>query len=175
MYDMDMARLEQLLGVVALAATDQFRGAMEQELGAGGGAPAALVHLRAWPGGSITGLGEVLGLSQPATVRLVDRLVDRGLVRRDPGADGRTRALSCTAKGARMAAEMLSDRGRSLEALLGGLDADERHQLERLLGRVVGTLADDRGAALVTCRLCDREACQGQARCCPLNHTDPPP
>lgn len=166
-------RLEQLLGVVALAATDTFRRAMEGELGAGGGAPAALVHLRAWPGGSVNELGEVLGLSQPATVRLVDRLEARNLVRRDAGADGRTRALSCSVKGRRVADGLLAERNESLRPLLAGLEADEREQLERLLGRVAAGLAGDRPSALATCRLCDRDACQGDTLRCPLNHTVP--
>jgi DNA-binding MarR family transcriptional regulator len=166
-------RLEQLLGVVALAATDRFRNAMEDQLGAGGGAPAALVHLRAWPGGSIGELGDVLGLSQPAAVRLVERLVARGLVRRDSGPDGRTRALSCTPKGERLAEAMLAERANSLRSLVEILKPAEREQLERLLGRVTAGLADDRPHALLTCRLCDRGACQADARRCPLNHTGP--
>jgi DNA-binding MarR family transcriptional regulator len=166
-------RVEQLLGVVALAATDRFRSAMENELGAGGAAPAALVHLRAWPGGSVSELGDVLGLSQPAAVRLVERLVSRGLVRRDPGADGRTRALSCTPEGERLAEAMLAERAHSLRPLLKILEPEEREQLERLLGRVTAGLAEDRPSALLTCRLCDRGACQDDARCCPLNHTAP--
>jgi DNA-binding MarR family transcriptional regulator len=164
-------RLEQLLGVVALAATDRFRSAVEGELGAGGAAPAALVHLRAWPGGSVSDLGDVLGLSQPAAVRLVERLVARDLVRRDPGADGRTRALSCTPQGERVAETMLADRADSLRPLLGVLEPKEREQLERLLGRLTAGLADDRPGALLTCRLCDRDACQADAGRCPLNHT----
>jgi len=166
-------RLEQLLGVVALAATDRFRSAIEVELGAGGGAPAALVHLHAWPGGSVSELGEVLGLSQPAAVRLAERLVARGLVRREAGRDGRTRALSCTPEGERVADAILAQRGESLRSLLAILKPEERRQLERLLGRVTAGLADDRPGALLTCRLCDRGACQAGARSCPLNHTVP--
>ncbi len=166
-------RLEQLLGVVALAATDRFRSAIELELGAGGAAPAALVHLHAWPGGSVSELGDVLGLSQPAAVRLVERLVARELLRREAGRDGRTRALSLTPKGERVADAILAQRANSLRPLLAVLAPEERGQLERLLARVTAGLADDRPGALVTCRLCDRGACQADARCCPLNHTVP--
>jgi DNA-binding MarR family transcriptional regulator len=164
-------RLEQLLGVVSLAATDRLRTAIESELGAGGSAAGALVHLQAWPGCSVNDLADVLGLSQPAAVRLVDRLVDRGLVRRDPGPDGRTRSLTPTAEGLRAAEDLLAERAASLGPLLRELDADERGQLERLLGRVTSGLAQDRPGALTTCRLCDRDACQDGAHRCPLNHT----
>ncbi len=168
-------RLEQLLGVVALAATDRFRSAIESELGAGGSAPGALVHLRSWPGCSVTDLGDVLGLSQPATVRLVERLVTRGLVSRDPGVDGRTRSLSPTAEGQRVADALLAERTASLRPMLQSLDAAQRGQLERLLAQITFGLADDRPEALTTCRLCDRGACQDGARRCPLNHTTPGP
>lgn len=166
-------RLEQLFGVVALAATDRLRGAIEDALGAGGGAPAALVHLRAWPGGSINELGRVLGLSQPAAVRVVDRLVARALLRREAGPDGRTRAVSCTPEGARVADAMLAGRAASLRPLLAVLEPHEREQLEQLLGRLTAGLAADRPGALTACRLCDRDACQDGARRCPLNHTLP--
>jgi hypothetical protein len=66
---------------------------------------------------------------------------------------------------------MLAERAERLRGLLSVLTAEEREQLERLLGRVVSGLAVDRPAALATCRLCDRGACQGKERRCPLNHT----
>jgi DNA-binding MarR family transcriptional regulator len=164
-------RLEQLLGVVSLAATDRLRTAIESELGAGGSAAGALVHLQAWPGCSVNDLADVLGLSQPAAVRLVDRLVGRGLVRREPGPDGRTRSLIPTEEGLRAAEDLLAERAASLGPLLQDLGAEERIQLERLLAQVTSGLAHTRSGALTTCRLCDRGACQGDARRCPLNHT----
>lgn len=164
-------RLEQLLGVVSLAAADRLRRAIESELGAGGSAAGALVHLQAWPGCSVTDLGDVLGLSQPAAVRLVDRLEARELVRRDPGPDGRTRSLILTEQGLQFADALLAERAASLGPLLCELDAGEREQLESLLGRITSGLAHDRSEALTTCRLCDRAACQDGARRCPLNHT----
>jgi DNA-binding MarR family transcriptional regulator len=166
-------RLEQLVGVVALAATDRFRSSMEDELGAAGGAPAALVHVRAWPEGSISQLAEVLGLSQPATVRMVEKLVERELLVRAPGSDGRTAALRCTPAGEQLVATMLEQRAASLRPLLACLAPEEREQLEGLLTRVTANLADDRPRALNTCRMCDRDACEGDAGLCPLNHTTP--
>lgn len=83
----------------------------------------------------------------------------------------RTRALSCTAEGKRVAEAMLADRADSLRPVLAVLEPEEREQLERLLGRVTAGLADDRPGALLTCRLCDRGSCQGDARHCPLNDT----
>src|SRR3954468_3640019 len=121
-----MDRLAQLLGVTALAATDRLRAAVEAELEPGGSGPAALVHLQAWPGESVEGLRRVLGISQPATVRVVDRLEADGLVERRPGAAGRTLALHLTARGEAAAAGVLRRRSASLEAIVGALDERER-------------------------------------------------
>lgn len=42
----------------------------------------------------------MVGLSQPATVRMVDRLVERGLLGRETGRDRRTGALAVAGSGA---------------------------------------------------------------------------
>ena len=158
-------RLPQLLGVVALAATDRLRDALPQT----GSAPAALVHLQAYPGESVEHLRRVLGISQPATVRVVDRLASEGLVERRPGTDRRTLALHLTPAGERAAHEALAQRGESLRAIVGTLGPAEQAALVPLLERLASSLADDRPDALHVCRLCDREAC-ARERGCPLNH-----
>jgi DNA-binding MarR family transcriptional regulator len=163
-------RLANLLGVASLAATDRLRDAVEAELAHGGSAPAALVHLQAHPGGSVESLRRVLGISQPATVRIVDRLVSDGQLERGRGADRRTLALHLTGDGERAATAILSRRGESLRALLAVLDEREQAALTALLERLVAALAHDRPSALRTCRLCDRAACTS-APGCPLEHT----
>jgi MarR family transcriptional repressor of emrRAB len=169
-YEMDDDRLANLLGVTALAATDRMRGAVEAELTHGGGAPAALVHLQAYPGESVEALRRVLGVSQPAAVRIVDRLADERLLERRPGADRRTLALHLTHEGERAAGELLARRAESLREMLGALAPAERTALLPLLERLVASLAADRAGALTTCRLCDRDACT-RAPGCPLDHT----
>ena len=132
------------------------------------------MHLQAYPGESVEGLRRVLGISQPATVRTVDRLAAEGLVERRPGADRRTLALHLTAAGQRAAGDALARRTESLDALLDVLDPAERDALEPLLERLVSSLADDRPGALRVCRLCDRGACVGNEPGCPLDHTSAP-
>jgi DNA-binding MarR family transcriptional regulator len=166
-------RLAQLLGVLSLAATDRFRWAVEEALGRGGAHSGALVHLDAYPGESIRGLARVLGVSQPAAVKVADRLAADGLLERHPGADRRTLALHLTAEGHAAAARVLSRRARELTALLSVLTPAERETLEPLLEKLVAVLADDRPAALGVCRLCDRAVCCGGAAGCPLAHTSP--
>jgi DNA-binding MarR family transcriptional regulator len=165
-----MDRLANLLGVTAVAASERLRHAVESELDRGGSAPAALVHMQAYPGESLEALRQVLEISQPAAVRLVHRLVAEGLVARRSGPDRRTHALHLTAAGERAASELLVRRTRSLRALLDVLEPHEQASLEPLLERLVSALADDRPRALRVCRLCDRQACTS-APGCPLDHT----
>jgi MarR family transcriptional repressor of emrRAB len=163
-------RLTQLLGVLALAATDRFRRAVEGSLGRGGAHAAALVHLDAYPGESVNGLARVLGVSQPAAVKVADRLAADGLLERRMGADRRTRTLHLTRAGRVAAAQVLSDRAGELSGLLGVLEPAEREELEPLLEKLVAGLADDLPGALEVCRLCDREVCCGSMSGCPMEH-----
>lgn len=166
------SRLANLLGATVLAAADRTRDALEDALGHGGAAPAVLVHLAEYPGESAEALHRVLGISQPGTVQVVARLVERGLVERRPGRDRRTHALYVTPAGHRALGELMERRARVLEALLAPLGPAERAQLTPLLEQIVAGLADDRPGALTVCRLCDRDAC-GRGPRCPLAHTSP--
>lgn len=153
-----------------LAATDRAQAAIADALELGGAAPAVLVHLAAYPGESVEALHKVLGISQPGTVQVVQRLVDRGLLERRPGRDRRTHALHLTTAGHAALGEVLERRAQVLEALLAPLSAAERKQLTPLLEKVVSGLADDRPQGLTVCRLCDRDACCREPGC-PLGHT----
>jgi MarR family transcriptional repressor of emrRAB len=156
--------------VTAVTATDRLRRAVESELAHGGSAPAALVHLQAYPGESLEAWRLVLGVSQPAAVRVVNRLVTERIGRRPrgprppdwraaPHGGGRPRGLR---------APLTTD--AKPEGLLEVLEPDEQAALEPLLERLVAALADDRSHALRVCRLCDRRSCQS-APGCPLDHT----
>jgi MarR family transcriptional repressor of emrRAB len=164
-------RLAQLLGVLSLAATDRLRRAVEDSLGRGGAHAAALVHVDAHPGGSVSSLAAVLGVSQPAAVKLVDRLAADGLLERRAGADLRTWALHPTPAGRAAAAQVLAARAGELEVLVADLGPAEQQALEPLLERLVAGLAGDLPEALQVCRLCDRQACCGDGPDCPLQHT----
>jgi DNA-binding MarR family transcriptional regulator len=163
-------RLANLLGATVLVANDRMRTTIEGALGFGGAAPAALVHLAAYPGESAESLHRVLGISQPGTAQVVERLVDQGLLERRPGRDRRTQALHVTANGHRVLDELLERRVEMLTELLAPLTDAERARLTPLLEKVVAGLADDRPQARTTCRLCDREACR-EGPGCPLEHT----
>jgi MarR family transcriptional regulator, negative regulator of the multidrug operon emrRAB len=166
-------RLTNLLGSLALAASDRVAAGAAQAVGHGGAHPAVLVHLDAYPGVSIEDLRRVLSVSQPGAVQAVNRLEADGLVERRAGKDGRTRALHLTPAGREAARGVLAQRGRSLSGLLDALDAGERARLLPLLEKLVAGLADDRPGALTVCRMCDRNACYAKAAC-PLEHTNRP-
>src|SRR5918999_1363402 len=165
-----VGRLENLLGVTVLAGADRTSAAIADALGSGGAAPGVVVHLAAYPGESAEALHRVLGISQPATVQVVQRLVDRGLVERRPGRDRRTHALHLTPDGHRVHAALLERRGHALSELLAPLSDAERDRLAPLLEKIVSGLADDRPEALTVCRQCDRGACCSGPGC-PLDHT----
>ena len=164
-----MSRLSNLLGVQALGVVDRMVPA-----GSPTSESAALITLLAHPDHGVGWLGEVLGLTDSGATRLVERLVMDGLLRRTSGGtDGRTRTLTLTAAGTRRARQVLATREHAVEQVLAPLSASERSTLERLLGKVVRGLADDRPTGLRTCRLCDRAACRDAGSSCPLDHTAP--
>ncbi len=163
-------RLGQVLGVTALGVMDRLRARVAAGVGLSEVDAGAVVHVQAWPGGSVGDLADVVGLSQPAAVRLVDRLADQGLLRRDAGRDRRTVALVLTEAGSRAADAVLLARAEALAPLLRDLSARDRATLERLLDRVAAGLADDRPGAVRACRLCDRAVCAMDPGC-PLDHT----
>lgn len=79
-----------LLGALALAVGDRLASSLKEAVGHSQSAAALLSALDQFleaPG--IEHLSTVLGLSQSSTVRLVDRLVADGYVRRTPGTDAR--------------------------------------------------------------------------------------
>lgn len=89
------------------------------------------------PGRSQQALAAHMGTPPTRLVALVDGLEQRGLVerRRNPD-DRRLYAVSLTAAGEALMTEVGRIASEHEDALLDALDADERAQLTRLLGRV---------------------------------------
>jgi DNA-binding MarR family transcriptional regulator len=71
-------RCANLLGAASLSVAGAVRDAVERTVGLGGAVPAALVTIDAFPRHNIEQLRAALGISQPGTVRLVDRLEGEG-------------------------------------------------------------------------------------------------
>jgi MarR family transcriptional repressor of emrRAB len=160
----DDARTANLLGATALAVTDLALGDTTRAAGFGPSSAAALVVLSSGGPLGVTRLGRRIGLSQPATARMVDTLEDRGLVARGPR-EGRSVLVSVTPEGRRTADALLAARGTPLAGLLAALDQDERRQLDALLAKLLTRLYAQVGDADLLCRLCDRGACVRGAVC----------
>jgi MarR family transcriptional regulator, negative regulator of the multidrug operon emrRAB len=128
------------------------------------------------PGLSIEQLRSVVGLSQSATVRLVDRLVERGLVRRAGSArDRRVTSVLLSAAGRRTLAAVRSIRLTVLDEWVATLTADQRARLAPLLDVLVATGIEAAGGAIADfrCRMCDPDAC-GHPEACPVTASTHP-
>jgi MarR family transcriptional regulator, negative regulator of the multidrug operon emrRAB len=159
-------RVENLLGALVLGLDEQMRGRVEAIAGHGPSAPAALQAVLRRPGQTIEHLRHAVGLSHSATVRLVDRMADDGLMARRPAPDGRAVSLVLTAKGRRRAARILQERRTVLSRALAGLSAAERRGLEGMLDRMLRTQSLVRDDPTPICRLCELPACP--LRRCPV-------
>ncbi|MER6343526.1 MarR family winged helix-turn-helix transcriptional regulator [Streptomyces sp. NPDC001595] len=83
-------------------------------------------------------LGSMLGLAKSSLTGLVDRTVQRGLVRREPDPrDGRAVRVALTEEGATLAAEFYAATCRRIDELPRTLAPGERERLAALLARVV--------------------------------------
>jgi DNA-binding MarR family transcriptional regulator len=158
-----------LLGAFALAVTDRTSAIVESTAGMSPSAVSALSALRHFlDRPSLDVLRRVLGLTPSGAVRLVDRLAEAGLVTRGSGGDGRTRSVTLTAKGRRVADQISQVRAEALEAALDGLSPTERETLHELMGRVMDTIVRDKLGGAWICRQCDIAACGRADGYCPV-------
>ncbi len=159
-------RLENLFGSLLTAISDSLTARDEEAAGHSGATAAALAYLNQTPGLSIDRLKRPLGLSQSATVRLVDRLVTDGLAQRRPGRNNRSVAIHLTPPGEKVARIILDQRQAVLSAALGPLCVDERDTLTGLIEKLLGNVALCSTHPERICRLCDLAACPSSA--CPV-------
>jgi DNA-binding MarR family transcriptional regulator len=168
--------LVNVLGALALGLADAIRDETEAATGMTGAGPAALVALQKFLAGRPTEhLAQATGLTHSGAVRLVDRLVEDGLVERRPGRDGRSLSIALTAKGRAQSRKVSAARARAVETVLAPLRADDRRALVRLADALVTSITehrlDERAQGVVPtqgwlCRMCDLAACgRPQGRC----------
>jgi MarR family transcriptional repressor of emrRAB len=158
----DDVRRHNLLGAFVLAVADRIRFATEQSVGHSGAAAAALVTIAQFPGRTVEFLRQAIGLSHPATVRVVDRLVEQDLVQRRPAGHGPAVALTVTAAGRRQARAILDVRQSVVGHALPRLRASESATLVAILEKALAHLSDAPGSTI--CRLCDHGQCR-RAEC----------
>ena len=153
-----------LLGVVGLAVAELIQSSSREILKHAGETPAALVVIGYDLGPSNDLLRRVLGLSHSGTVRLVDRLVDDGLVERRDGSDGRSVALYVTKRGRGLREKILAGRLAAIRPLLAGLSDAEQKTLTSLLHKMLASLETTDMERRTLCRLCDNRVCSD----CPI-------
>jgi DNA-binding MarR family transcriptional regulator len=158
---------QNVIGAWALQAADLMSADIGQA-GLGDREGAALVLVATHPGSGIDWLRSRLGLTHSGTVRLVDRLVEHGLLVRGPGSTRRVVRLQVTASGERRVEEITAARARALDRMLSSLTDAERQVFADLAGRMLRTLERDRTAADRTCRLCDWSSC---TPACPVSES----
>jgi len=165
-------RAANLLGALSLVVADRMTDQLEATSGQSLTTATALSALHDFlDEPSVDLLRQVLGLTHSGTVRLVDRLVAAGHVRRVPGPDGRTTAVRLTGPGRRAAAKVAAARSVVLDdamAALADRPAAERAAFERALGTVLVAMMRGPGATRWICRLCDTAACGRPEGRCPV-------
>jgi DNA-binding MarR family transcriptional regulator len=152
------SRDRNVVAAWAIALSDVVRTAVEHATGMAGSGPAALVAIVADPGMSINELRRVLDLTHPGTVRLVDRLVEKGWVQRQYGT-GRTVLLTPTPLGRTVERQLAKAREKAVAHLLTTMSEHDVHIVAGLVEPVLGTTINDVDAMRRLCRLCDRTVC----------------
>ena len=148
-----------LLGVVGLDVAERITRSARDVLHHAGETPAALVVIGYDLGPSNDELRRILKLSHSGTVRLVDRLVDDGLVERRAGRDGREVALHATRRGRALRDKILKDRLAAIRPLLEPLTKAEQITLATLLKKILSSQETSDIDRRNLCRLCDHRAC----------------
>ncbi len=126
-------------------------------------AAAAVLTLRHHTSLGTTELAGIIGLSQPACTRMIDRLVADGHARRLPP-DGRVVPVALTDTGRRLGELIQARRLAVLREAVDVLDKKERKEFDRLLDRLLTAVVRDPAHARRVCRLCDRRSC-GEGAC----------
>jgi MarR family transcriptional repressor of emrRAB len=174
----DDARLGNLVAALSVALADRIRLATEAAADHGGAGPAALVALHEFlDGATVEQLRDAIGLTHSGAVRLVDRLVEDGLVERGAGRDRRSVGLRLTPVGRKAARRVQRARANALAPATGALSGAERVTLTRLVEKMLAGITEDKLRSRAEddssldagwlCRLCDPRACGRPDGRCP--------
>lgn len=155
-------RAINLLGALALATMDHLSAESADTLTT----RAALLALSKYPGCSIDALRANLGLTHPATVRVVAGLLQAGWLTKSVGTDRRSVALHLTEAGERAVAQALQQRQKVLRHMLQPLSDSELNQFEALAVKILWHETQGSAHALKICRLCDEADCLAHG--CPV-------
>lgn len=103
----------------------------------------ALALIRSQPGLDQSALGRALSINRASAMKLVNQLVERGLIERRPGRNLRSHALHLSAEGEAQLPDMIARLRASEAPLLAGLDDGDRATLLQLLHRIHAPFSRD--------------------------------
>ncbi|WP_367401278.1 MarR family winged helix-turn-helix transcriptional regulator [Paraconexibacter antarcticus] len=155
----DRARAANLLGALSTALQERSAVPLGTHPNQSSTATAALKLVSEAPGCSNAQLAAALSLSHSSTVRLLNRLVDGGLVERRAATDGRAVALHPTPAGQRRVEAALASRRAAMQDVLRRLDSEDVAHLERIAATLLESATTSPVAGAHLCRLCDQPSC----------------
>ena len=156
-----------ILGALAVLIQDRVESAWQSSLDLSPMAAAALVQIDNEPGSSIEAVAGRIGLTHSATVRVIDKLAERGLVEKDRARkDARAQSLTLSKPGKRLAQQLHEARNQVTDDLLAGLVPEQRTALEQAVRAILHRCVEPGREADVTCRVCDDHRCSPEI--CPI-------
>lgn len=161
-------RLQNILAAASVAISDAIENATAEAAGLSKPDTAALMMITQWPGGTVQSIANALALSQPATVRLIDRLEDSGLVERRAGIAGRGHvvALYATELGQKLCEASLKARTEVLHKLFDGIPSKDAGVIEQFAELVLKRVTTNAAQGDRVCRLCSDRECPNEK--CPV-------
>lgn len=162
-----MERASNWLGTLAVLIQDRVETRWQEELDLSPMSAAALCQVEQEPGCAIEPVATRIGLSHSATVRLIDKLVERDLVAKDRAReDQRQQSLKLTAAGRRTAAKLHQARNQVTDELLGLLPPAESEALGKALAVILHRAVATKEEGDRVCRVCDEGRCREEI--CPI-------
>lgn len=156
-----------ILGTLSVLIQDRVEGAWQSELDLSPMAAAAVLQTESAPGCSIEQVATRIGLSHSATVRVIDKLVERGLIEKDRARkDARQQSLSLSKPGKRLAEQLHAVRNDVTDSLLAGLDPGQVTALHQAVCRILNKAVTTNQEGDVVCRVCDERRCTPEI--CPI-------
>ena len=156
-----------ILGALALLIQDRVEAHWQQELDLSLMAAAALIQVDWEPGCSIEGVAQNIGLTHSATVRIVDKLVERDLLTKDRARkDARAQSLKLSKAGKRTVEQLHATRNTVTDELLGLLPPQQVEALGKAVGTILCRTVTSLEESNATCRVCDQTRCRPEI--CPI-------
>ena len=156
-----------ILGAMSLLIQDRVERAWQSTLDLSPMAAAAMVQIDNEPGASIELVANHIGLTHSATVRVIDKLAERGLVEKDRAhKDARAQSLKLSKAGKRLVQQLHGTRNAVTDDLLAGLNPAQRTAMEEAIRAILHRCVEPGREADVTCRVCDDRRCSPDI--CPI-------